>query len=147
MRRWWISAVFVLVASVVTAVPGSADVSWQTVTVTADFHCTVRTSLAGVQIRTCVVVKGNEVQAVVAVANFGAEQVVVEAPHVRLLRNGAVVSEVGCGQIAFSSDTTRGCPGPKLPAACGTTVQTQAQVVLPNSSTGWDASPIHRLCG
>ena len=145
MRRWWISAAFLLVMSVVMATPGSADISWQPVTITSDFHCTTTAGPAGVQTKTCVVVKGNEAQAVVAVANFGNSRIAIEAPHVQLLRNGIVINDEHCSRSDLSAGTTRGCFGLKFPVACGSTVQTQAQVVR-GATTGWDFSPVRRLC-
>jgi hypothetical protein len=144
MRRWWISVAFLLVTNVVMATPGAADSSWQPVTLTANFYCATTPGPAGVETKTCVVVKDNEAQAVVIVANSGGSRIAIEALHVQLLFMGSLVYDAHCARFDLSPGTTRGCSGQKIPADSGSTVQTRGQVLRGNS-TSWDVSPPHRV--
>lgn len=149
MGRWWlrwvISAAFLLVTTVAVAAPASAVRSWEPVTFTADFHCTTTTSPTGIETRTCVVVRGNQAQAVVTVANFSMSTISIEAPNLRLVRNGTeILYDVSCPRTDLDRGMLRGCFGPTRTIASGSTVQARAQVKLVHS-TGWDGSPTWRI--
>lgn len=142
VRRWWVggllSAALFMLSSVIAA-PASADPFWQTFTKTSLWHCTVIPwSVPGLSTETCVVVSGQVTQSVVIVRNFSSIALTIEAPNVRLWRQGGLVYDRNCLQSTLNAGLERACFAPTV--SC--TVNTQAQSAIAiNGFLDWRFSP------
>jgi hypothetical protein len=150
MRRWLIrgllGAAIAMVSSITVTAPASADPFWQNFTKTPAWHCTiVQWTPPGLSTETCIIVNSQATQSVVIVRNFSGFAYTIEAPHVRLWRDGGLIYDRNCLQSTLNSGFARACFAPTVHYSCESHVQAQSALVI-GGTLDWRRSPTRKMC-